>query len=92
LSLVLNEGSLFINWSSLLLACLFLFTGCAIWGWRVLLLISILGRPATEGRVRLKFRGAMGVRFDLSLHCLDILLKFTVGILDLREVFADLAK
>jgi hypothetical protein len=92
LSLVLNEGSLFINGSSLLLACLFLFTGCAIWGGRVLLLISILGRAATEGRVRLKFRGAMGVRFDLSLHSFNVLLEFPVSILDLREVFADLAK
>lgn len=42
--------------------------------------------------MRLKFRGAMGVRFDLSLHGLNILLQFSVGILDLREVFADLAK
>ena len=34
----------------------------------------------------------MGVRFDLSLHRFYILLKFTIGILDLSEVLADLAK
>lgn len=61
LSLVLNESSLLINGSSLLLACLFLFTGCTIRGRRVLLLFSILRRATTEGRLRLKFRGTMGV-------------------------------